>query len=313
MERKILVTVDNSRYCRKILSYLCELFGQQPEIKFHLLSIVSHSTSQAAKDWLDQKDLFSTVDNLARKKFLACKLHMANAKKKFLACGFSEEQIETSVRFSQQSVVGDIIQEARRGLYDAIVIGKKDLSRLERMVVGSVSAEILKKNNGLPVWVVNGDIKTRKILVPVDCSLHTLNGVDHLAFIIKDNPRVEVTLFHSCSLFASEQITPKEHFYEKWGKDWCDKYLKGEADGHFHFSAPEQILKEAGVPPERVRRLENKSGVEPGQMIVHHVKKDGFGTIVMGRRHKDVSKGIFQGVSDRVLANVSDVAIWIVG
>ena len=48
-------------------------------------------------------------------------------------------------------------------------------------------------------------------------------------------------------------------------------------------------------------------------MIVHHVKHDGFGTIIMGRRHKDVSKGIFQGVSDRVLANVADVAIWIVG
>ena len=313
MERKILVAVDQSRYCQKILAYLCELFHQQPEIKFHLLTIVSHSTSQTAKDWLDQKDLLSTVDNVTRKRFIACKSHMANANKKLLTCGFSEEQIEASVRFSQQSVVGDIIHEAQRGLYDAIIIGKKDLSRLERMVVGSVSAEILKKNNGLPIWVASGDIKTRKILVPVDCSLPTLTAVDHLAFIIKDNPRVEITLFHSCSLLASEEITPKEHFHEKWGKDWCDKHLQGDDDGHFHFSAPEQILKEAGVPPERVKHLESKSGVEPGQMIVHHVKKDGFGTIVMGRRHKDISKGIFQGVSDRVLANVSDVAIWIVG
>ncbi|MEN8135776.1 MAG: universal stress protein [Thermodesulfobacteriota bacterium] len=313
MERKILVAVDKSRYCRKILTYLCELYGQQAEIKFHLLSIVSHSISQNAKDLLDQNDLMSTVDNAARKRFIACKSHMAKAKKELLACGFAEEQLETSVRFSRQSVVGDILHEAQRGLYDAIIIGKKDLSRLERMVVGSVSAEILKKNNGLPIWIVNGDIKTRKILVPVDCSLPTLTAIDHLAFIVKDNPQVEITLFHSCSLLASEQITPKEHFYARWGKEWCDEHLQGDNNGHFHFSAPEQILKEAGVPPERIHRLKSKSGVEPGQMIVHHVKKGSFGTIVMGRRHKDVSKGIFQGVSDRVLANISDVAIWIVG
>ena len=307
------MAVDKSRYCQNILTYLCKLYCQQPEISFHLLSIVSHSTSQAAKDWLDQSDLLSTVDPATRKRFLSCKSHMANAKKKLLECGFAEGQIETSIRFSQQSVVGDIIHEARKGLYDAIIIGKKDLSLLERMVVGSVSAGILNKNNGLPVWVISGEIKTQKILVPVDCSVHTLAAVDHLAFIIKDNPLVEITLFHSCSLLASGQITSREHFYEKWGKEWCDKHLKGDDDGHFHFSAPEQLLKEAGVPPEKVHRLKSKSGVEPGQMIVHHVKQDNFGTIVMGRRHKDVNKGIFQGVSDRVLANVNDVAIWIVG
>ena len=114
-------------------------------------------------------------------------------------------------------------------------------------------------------------------------------------------------------MLAREEISPKEQFYEKWGQEWSDKHLQGDDDGHFHFSAPEQIFKDAGISPARIHRLNSKSGIEPGQMIVHHVKHDGYGTIVMGRRHKDVNKGIFQGVSDRVLANVTDVAIWIVG
>ena len=313
MERKILVAVDPSRYPQHIVDYLCELFDQQPEIKVHLLSIVSHSTSQAAKDWLDQEDMLSSIDNASRKRFLASKSHLEKAKKKFLEGGFSTEQVEISARLSRVGIVADIIQEAKAGLYDALIIGKKDLGRLEKMIVGSVSTELLTKNAGLPIWVINGQAKSQKIILPVDCSPHTLDAADHLAFMVKDNPEVEITLFHSCSMLAREAITPKKQFYEKWGQEWSDKHLRGDDDGHFHFSGPEQIFKESGISPARIHRLNSKSGIEPGQMIVHHVKHDGYGTIVMGRRHKDVNKGIFQGVSDRVLANVSDVAIWIVG
>ena len=96
-------------------------------------------------------------------------------------------------------------------------------------------------------------------------------------------------------------------------QEWCDEHLKGEEDDHFHFHASEQILKDAGFPMERVHRLETHKGIEPGQQIVYHIKHDHYGTIVMGRRGKDVGKGVFRGVSDRVLANVENVAIWIVG
>ena len=45
-------------------------------------------------------------------------------------------------------------------------------------------------------------------------------------------------------------------------------------------------------------------------MIVREIKKHAYSTIVMGRRlAKD--KNIFKGVTDRVLANVHDVALWV--
>jgi hypothetical protein len=45
---------------------------------------------------------------------------------------------------------------------------------------------------------------------------------------------------------------------------------------------------------------------------VREIKKHSYSTIVMGRRlAKD--KNIFKGVTDRVLANVHDVALWVVG
>ncbi len=313
MEKKVLVAVDNSEYCQNILRYLCRLFSKQSGIRFHLLSIVPCYLGQAGREWLDQQDLMAIVDSATRKKFQAYTLHMHKVKGKFMECGFQEDQLETEVRLSKEGIAAEIVHEAQKGLHDAIVVGKKDLSLLEKMVAGSTSAEILKKNDGLPVWIVNGKTESQKSLVPVDCTPHTLDAVDHLAFILKENPHAEITLFHSCSLFSSEYVSPKKEFYEKWGRDWCDEHLQGDADGHFHFHAPEQILKEAGFPLEHVHRLQTDAGIEPGQQIAHHVKHDTFGTIVMGRRHKDISKGIFKGVSDRVLANVKDVAVWIIG
>lgn len=313
MTRKILVAVENTVYCRKIPQYLRGLFSGDHDVIFYFHTVVPHYGSQASAEMLDQQDILATLGNTERKKFAGCKTHLLELKEEFIKKGFTEDQIETEVSISSGGVANKIIHTAIQGKFDAIVIGKKNLGLLEQVVSGSISSTILAQNDRIPVWVVNGDIHSNKVLVPVDCSPHTLDAIDHLAFILKDNPLVEITLFHSCSMLAREKIYPKDLFYEKWGKEWVDQHLQGDADGHFHFHAPEQILREADFPMERVHRLQTSKGIEPGQQIAHLVKHDGYGTVVMGRRHKDISKGIFQGVSDRVLANVSDVALWVVG
>jgi nucleotide-binding universal stress UspA family protein len=203
------------------------------------------------------------------------------------------------------------LQQGQAGSYDAMVLGKRDLSLLEKMIRGSISSELWIKEHSVPLWLVSGNPNTRNFLVPVDCSVHTLRAVDHLAFILQGDSGAEVTLFHSCSLLSGEHITSKEEFYERWGKEWCDRHLQGDADGHFHFHAAEQILKEYGIPVGHIRRLQLKSGIEPAQMIVREVKKHSYSTIVMGRRLAK-EKNIFKGVTDRVLANVQDVALWVV-
>ena len=312
-ERKVLVALENSPYSNTILKYICNLFVGQPAIKFHLIGIVPCHVSELSRNWLSQEELLSAIDNATRKKYAAYKIFLAEKMRDLISCGFTENQVGTSVLLAKGGTVGDILYQAQKEKYDALVLGKKDLSRLEKMFLGSVSTEVLKRKSLLPVWIVSGTVSSQRFLVPVDCTPHTLEAVNHLAFMLKDNPAVEITLFHSCALLASDHITPKESFYGKWGKEWCDEHLKGEEDDHFHFHATEQVLKEAGFPMERVRRLETREGIEPGQMIVHHIKHEDYGTIVMGRRGKDVSKGIFRGVSDRVLANVENVAIWIIG
>ena len=130
--------------------------------------------------------------------------------------------------------------------------------------------------------------------------------------MLQGDEKADITLFHSCSLLADKHITPREKFYEKWGKEWCDQHLRGDENGHFHFHAAEQILKENNMPAEHIHCIHQQSGIEPAQMITREMKKRTYSTIVMGRR-LDEEKNIFKGVSDRVLANIDNAALWVVG
>ena len=314
MERKILVALNGSTLDGWSCDYLLSgLFAGQQDIIFHLLTIIPYQKAQSSLELLGNLEEMAGKDKAAKAKEVTARRHLESLARRFYAAGFAREQVEVECKFGFSSTATTLLMQGQQGMYDALLLSKREIPALLRFVSGSISADIMEKNHSLPLWIVNGAPGGDKFLVPVDCSPYSLAAVDHLGFMLRGNPTAEVTLFHSDAMLASSHIAPPEEFYEKWGKEWCDKHLHGE-DGrpHYHFHASEQVLKEAGISGERIRRLENKKGVEPAQMIASLARDKVFSTIVMGRRPgRDM--GIFKGVSDRVLANVKDVAVWLVG
>lgn len=94
-----------------------------------------------------------------------------------------------------------------------------------------------------------------------------------------------------------------------FGAEWCQEHLFADED---LFHAPEQLLREAGFDMTHVHRLQDSKGLEPARDIALQAWHKDFGTIVMGRRDPDVRKGVLGGVSDRLLANTTDLAIWLI-
>lgn len=312
MERKILVAIGKTGLDKTTIDYLVSMFQERTDVRLHLLNIVPLHGVSGSQQLLGDPELIAISRPDSLRKRSAARNHLLDLQKILQAAGFKDEQIHGKSLFSYESVSTPLLHHAQTGGYDAMVLGKRDLSLLEKMVSGSISSELWRKDHSVPLWLVSGNPQTRNFLVPVDCSVHTMRAVDHLGFILQGDTEAEITLFHSCSLLAAEHITPKEKFHERWGKEWCDRHLKGDADGHFHFHAAEQILKGSGIPAFHIHRLRLSAGIEPAQVIVREVKKGSYGTIIMGRR-LDREKNIFKGVSDRVLANIHDVALWIVG
>lgn len=310
MEKKILVALDGSAYCTNVLHYLERLFAGIQDVFLHLLSVVPCNVSPAGREWLHDEELLNSLSPEARRKHGAMTRYLDQAASRLARCGIPPANITTAVQLLKMGTARDILQTARQGLYDAVVIGRRGISKIEELVIGSVSSSIVEKSRDVPVWVVAGRVQTNKFLVPVDGSFNCLKAIDHLAHVLEGNPNAEVTIFHSSSMLAHEpNVTPKD-FYDQWGEEWCEQHL-GRPDSLFH--APRQLLIDNGFPAEHIHWQHTFKGIYPSRQILRQSMIDDFGTIVMGRRGVEEKKGIFKGVTDQVLYMAENVAIWIIG
>ena len=310
MERKILVAVDGSVYSSNTIHYLRTLFHDRQEVSFHLYSAIPYGSLPTGHELLDETDLISTLGPAGQKKFSTSRRYINKAKDQLVRAGIAPERISSDVHLSRAGVGADIIREARRGLYDALVIGRRGLGKLEQLFMGSISTTVLEKCHDVPIWIIDGRVDSRKFLVPVDGTFHTLRAVDHLCFMVRDVPEVDITLFHSKAILAQRPAIDFDKCSDHWSPDWCHEHLTLE-DSHFH--GPEQLLTESGVPADRIHRLETSLGIHPSRQIVRQALLDDLGTIVMGRRPGDANKGIIGSVSGRVVAMALNTSIWIVG
>jgi nucleotide-binding universal stress UspA family protein len=310
MEKKLLVAVDGSVYSSNTLHYLEQLFADLDDIRLHLLTVITCNPSEAASAWLDEKELMSTLSPEEQKRCAAARKFLHKAADRLGRNGFKPEQVTSEVKIATANPAAEVLNVARKGFFDALVLGRRGVSKLEELIMGSVSSTLFQKCHDVPVWIVDGQVDSRKFLVPVDGSHFTMQAVDHLCFMLKDNPYAEVTLFHSTAMFAQKQDLSMDYCSRFLQPDWCETHRK---DADYYFLAPRQMLINSGFSPERIHRLETKKGMYPSRQIVRQALIDDFGTIVMGRRDKELVKGVFGSVTEKVMAMSVNTAVWIVG
>lgn len=309
MEKKILVAVDGSYCSLNEINYLTALFGEHEDFSVHLVCIIPVGAMPVGSDWMDDADKINILSPTARKKLLLAKKYLKDETALLLRHGFKEEQVTGSVQLARSGIAFDLVAEARSGSYDALLVGRRGVGKLHALVMGSVTTSVLEKCYSLPLWIVDGEVESRKFLVPVDGSIHTLRAVDHMSHMLAGVKDVDITLFHSSAWFASSKEQDKSEAYDLFGQEWCEDHLN-RPDAYFH--APEQILRDNGFDMNSVKRVDEGRGLEPARDIVLQLRHKQFGTIVMGRRGPKEPKSILGGVSDRVLQTVTDVMVWLV-
>ena len=111
-------------------------------------------------------------------------------------------------------------------------------------------------------------------------------------------------------MFAGSSKVDKATFFEKWGKEWCEKHLS-RPDSLFH--APKQILIDGGISNDNISWLHTFKGIYPSRQILRQAHIEDIGTIVIGRRNEKDRSGIFKGVSDSLVLMGQELTLWIVG
>jgi nucleotide-binding universal stress UspA family protein len=309
IQKKILLAVDDSansknlvRYCVNMSSFIEELtytlFHIQPAISGFL-------TDEAKTDMKAQSSLVKIKKENTRKS----EEMLQELKDDMVGMGIEAGRIETKTETRKLGLEKDIVEHAQKGRYDALVAGRRGFSRVQEIFMGSLTAKLVEQYQVIPLWVVDGKVESKKILVAVDGSESALRAVDHVSFITGGNPNVEITLVHVihklrdyCPIDFEDSEGEVEYIVSLGDKKCIESFM----------SHTYKRFRNAGIPEDRieVRKIEKTMG-RVGKTIMEEAQKGGYGTIVMGRR--GVDKAFFMdSVSSYIFSRASNQAIWLV-
>ena len=309
MEKKIMLAVDDSKDSTQAVDYAVRMSSKIRSLHyvlFHIQPMISQYIQDEAKESPAARSELAKILEKNEKKAQDL---LNGCKNKMVQMGIDQDRIEAFTYPRRLGVAKDIINFAEERHYDAIVIGRRGLSKMQELIMGSVTAELIEHSRMIPVWVVDGKISSSKILVAVDDSEYSLRAVDHVSFMTADNNTTHLTFYH---------IKPKGadmshvEFDEKESAE-MEKIIARHADkfvNEFHEKAVRK-LKEAGIDEDRyeIRVAERVRNV--GKAIVDKASQEDFGTIVIGR--SGMNKSFFMGsVSRYVINKAMNRALWVV-
>jgi len=309
MEKRVLVAVDDSRHSKNAIRYAEQLFALVEKLHidlFHIQPMISNFLQdEARKDGQARKQLnrlLQANEKAALALVEACRDEMVGQ-------GIPSDRIECLTRKRNLGFAKDIIDFAQEKRYDAIIAGRRGLSRLEKLYTGSVTANILEQSRVIPVCLVNGPTAAGDFLVAIDGSEACLRVIDYLGFILSKSATARVTLLH---VTGSSGPRSQGGLGEDPDQELAAIIARGEkACIDMFCSQAFKHLAEAGVPAERVKLEVVKGGRKAGKSILEFAAKKKFGTIIVGRR--GIDKAFFMGsVSRYLIDKVTSGALWIV-
>lgn len=309
IEKKILLAVDDSinsknavRYCVTMSSFIKEL----TYTLFHIQPAISGFLMDEAKTNMKAQ---STLVEIKKENTRKSKEMLQELKADMVGMGIDTGRIQTRTETRKLGLDKDIIQHAQKGRYDALVAGRHGFSRVQEVFMGSTTAKLVEHSQVIPLWVVDGKVESKKILVAVDGSESALRAVDHVSFIAGGSPNVEITLVHVipklrdyCPIDFEDSDGEGEHIVSQGDKKCIESFMN-----HAY-----RRFRKAGIPEDRIEVKEIKKTMgRVGRAIMEEARQGGYGTIVMGRR--GVNKAFFMGsVSNYIFSRATDRAIWLV-
>jgi nucleotide-binding universal stress UspA family protein len=289
MEKHLLVAVSDQQSAMHGVRFVTNFFSDRDEIKVTLF----FTAPKPMGDYEERRD--PDAARIARELTLQYEAKgrkaIETAKRHLIRTGFTEHQINSKLQTRRISKVTDLINEGEKGLYDAVVLGRRGLSWLEEAFEDSVSKGLLDRKCNFPLWMCRKSDKGRKnVLVCLDGSEEAFRIADHVGFILEKERGQKVTIL---------TIAGKE---EGNRQEVEDILSKGEG-----------YLTKNGFPPELVGTRTIISGDTAGS-ILKFAEEGKYASVALGRRSikQGFLKKIFTGsVSSKLFRELEGPSLWI--
>lgn len=159
---RILVAVDESENSSRAVQYVGSVLRDRPDTAvtlFHVLKpmpreLLEHGGSEnPATEARLSEQLRKEQDAWIRQEEESdCPL-LIEARETLTQSGFDKNRVTLKIGH-EEDVARNILEEARDGTHDTIVVGRHGTSRIRRLFGGGVTDHILRDAKGFALWVV---------------------------------------------------------------------------------------------------------------------------------------------------------------
>lgn len=195
MQKHLLITISADTSAAFGVRFFTSFFRNKAQVRCTLLYVAANPESQLSLIELhrDMPQVQQLIEDAREKGQIA----LNKAMDLLLLSGLPAKNIETKFIFREQGTAADIVNEGLKGLYDAIVLGRRGLTWLEEFVANSVSSQVADAVMEIPIWVCRvPEMGRADVLLCVDGSEASLRAADHAGFILAEEPAHRVRVFH---------------------------------------------------------------------------------------------------------------------
>ncbi len=157
---KILMCLDGSEGASVALSHLCEVLDTPKDYKITLFHAVRefHGFRKFVREVFSSEGDNAAIESIDRELDQASKLlepSFDSARAVLISHGVDPSAISQKIASHVTNPAHAIIEEAEKGEYDTIIVGRRGLSRVEEFVMGRVSNRVIHMAKDRTVWVVS--------------------------------------------------------------------------------------------------------------------------------------------------------------
>jgi nucleotide-binding universal stress UspA family protein len=315
--KKILVAVDGSESALEAVRYVgCTLPPQGIEVSlFHVMTRIPKSFWDLEKDHAYQYQIASTKawETMQEE---AIKEFMSQSSQILMNCGIPQEAVRVVIEDRKVGIARDIVAESERG-YSAVVVGRRGLSQLKDLVMGSIVYKLVEKLANIPLLIVGGASHSQRILISMDPSEDALRAVDYVGAMLGGGSGYELVLFHAVRGFDVFHQIIGRPLLPSHEKEWLEKAEQEVAEAAKEmgpaFAEARKRLEGLGIDLARVKQKIISGVASRAGAIVDEARMSGIDTIVVGRRGLSKVQEFFMGrVGNKVIQLAKDKTVWVV-
>jgi nucleotide-binding universal stress UspA family protein len=308
MLRKILIAVDGSIHSKGALAYVAGVFAYEPEVQFTIINVQPILSQYLTEEARTNSKACAELQRVMQRQTVESNELLDGARAQFVRMGIEAGHINMVSQVRMQGQAKDIIDYAHKYLYDAIVVGRRGLSRVQKAFMGSTSAKIVEHAASVPVWIVDGDVQARGILAAVDTSAASLQMVDYLGVMLRNQPNIRMTFYH-----VDESPGMPDAGADRLGETLSEIIAKGERQRQDQFwKVAKERLETSGISANRVELMTRPRTGRIAKMILEQTQSGDFDTVVLGRRGTG-NAFFLGGVAHYVIERLTDRAVWLIG